>query len=360
MKRVLIKDVAALAGASPATVSKVLNDVPDSGIPEETAERVRRAACDLGYFPSSPARALRCQRTQTIAIVTHDLTPFTAEIIKGVEGAAQAYDLTTVWATHKEDNDLEAKQLLMGLRGQVDGLIVVPARCNRNQRLYDELKRRQVPFVFVDRYVPDYEANYVGTCNEEAAYRLTQALIAQGAQVIACVSGMRGNTALQERCAGYHRALQEAGLPMDWGLLGPAPGESQAEGVQRLLSRRPRVEGVFWSSYQYIQPHLALFRSRGLRVPYDILFAGFDKITLSVSSPEDYDGFSVLCAPCPTAVQPGCEMGCRALELLVQHFGDGATMGMPQRVILEPTYECMPTMLHLDPIQTRRCIRRTE
>ncbi|MCL6432421.1 MAG: LacI family transcriptional regulator [Anaerolineae bacterium] len=345
MKRASIKDVATLAGTSPATVSKVLNNMPASGIPEETAERVRLAAEQLHYVPLSSARQLRRRRTDTVAILLHDLTAFTSEITRGIQEQATARGLTTVLALHDDDSEAEAQQLRMGLRGQVDGLIIAPAHYNRNQTIYDELKDRGVHFVFVDRYIPGYAADYVGLRNEEATYRLTRTLIAQGGTVIGGIFGGHetdaehgGNTALYERFLGYRRALAEAGLPQDQDLYVRRPGEEPEDVVARLLTRRPAVNAILWASYQYIQNTLAQLAAHGVRVPGDLYFAGFDKVQLAVSTAADYQGLRVICGPWPAAIQPGYEMGVRALELLVQAMGSRAAQA-PQHVLLSPHYE---------------------
>ncbi|MCL6431415.1 MAG: LacI family transcriptional regulator, partial [Anaerolineae bacterium] len=196
MGRVSIKHVAALAGTSPATVSKVLNNAANSGIPESTAQRVRWAASKLQYVPLATARSLRSRRTGTIGVILHDLSPHAASIVLAIEQAAAERGMFTVLALHKDSSELESQALLMGLRGQVDGLVVLPARHNNNQRLYDLLRRQGVPFVFVDRYVPGYDADYVGVQNEVAAYRLTRLLINQGCRTIRAIFGASGNTAL--------------------------------------------------------------------------------------------------------------------------------------------------------------------
>lgn len=338
MARVLIKDVAALAGTSPATVSKVLNDVPDSGITEETAQRVRWAAEKLRYVPLSSARSLRRRRTETVALVAHDLTSFTAEIVRGVEAVASGAGLSVVLALHGGDLGLEAQHLQLGLRGQVDGMVVVPARGGHSTALYDELSRHNVPFVFVDRYVPGYPAHYVGTRNEEAAYRLTTSLIRRGARVIGGVTGYRGNTALEERWQGFRRAIEEAGLSYDPALDSMGSRGDEPAWVRRLLAYQPRVEGLFWSSYQYIQPVLPIFAAARLRVPDDIGCAGFDPVSLHLAQKEDYEGVRTITGPWTAAIQAGYEIGRLALGIVLQALG-GHVFAEPERILLEPRYE---------------------
>ena len=345
MKRVSIKDVADLAGSSPATVSKVLTGMPDSRIPKETAQRVRQAALELHYVPLSSAQQLRQQRTRTIAILMPELLPFTSDITHGIQAQAMANGLTTILGLHGHDSAVEAQHLRMGLRGQVDGLIIAPAYHNRNHRIYEELKNRGVPFVVVDNDLPDCEAPHVGLRNEETAYHLTRTLIAQGATVIGGIFGggitldnPGGNTALYERFLGYRRALAEARLPDDGRLCVPQPDEGPDEMFVRLMTSQPVVDGVLWASYQFIQPTLNWLAARGVHVPGDLRFAGFDKVLLALSTAEDYQGLQVIREPWPAAVQPGYEIGVRAMELLKQAMA-GNQPKERQRILLPPHYE---------------------
>jgi DNA-binding LacI/PurR family transcriptional regulator len=348
VKRASIKDVAALADSSSATVSKVLTGMLGSGIPEETAQRVRQAAKKLNYVPLSSAQQLRQQRTQTIAILLAELVPFTSDITHGIQAQAMASGLTTVLGLHGNDNAVEAQHLRMGLRGQVDGLIIAPAHQNRNHHVYEELKNRGVPFVFVDNYLPDYDADYVGLRNEEAAYHLTRTLISQGTTVIGGIfnSGVTlentgGNTALHERFLGYRRALAEAHLSDDERLCVPLPGEGLDEMFVRLLTSQPVADGVLWASYQFMQPTLSWLAARSIHVPGDLRFAGFDKVLLTLSTAEDYQSLQVIREPWPAAVQPGYEMGERALELLRQAMA-GNMPKKRQHILLPPHYEWVP------------------
>ncbi len=345
MKRISIKDVAALAGSSPATVSKVLTGMPDSRIPEETAQRVRQAARQLRYVPLSLAQQLRHKRTQTIAILLPELLPFTSDITHGIQARATAGGLTTILGLHGHDSAVEAQHLRLGLRGQVDGLIIAPAYHNRNHHIYAELKDRGVPFVLVDNDLSGCEAPYVGLRNEETAYHLTRTLIAQEATLIGGIFGggitldnPGGSTALYERFLGYRRALAEARLPDDERLCVPQPGEGPDEMFVRLMTSQPAIDGVLWGSYQFIQPTLNWLAAQGMHVPGDLRFTGFDKVLLALSTAEDYQGLQVIREPWPAAVQPGYEIGVRAMELLKQAMV-GNQPKERQRILLPPHYE---------------------
>lgn len=341
MRRVTIGQVATLAGTSISTVSKVLNNVPNSGIPERTAQRVRHAAEQLQYIPLATARSLRHQSTRTIAVMAHDLSPHAASIIAGVEETAAARQYATVLALHRDQAELEGKNLLIALRGQVDGLIVLPARGGANVRLYELLRRQGVPFVFVDRHIPGFEAHYVGVRNEEAAYRLTRALIVQGARRIRGIFGWRGNTALEQRYLGFRRALVEADLcsPTDTDIA--RWGEYGACWMQECLELRPPVDGLFWGTYHYLQPVLNVLVSRGLRVPEDLHFAGFDKVRLVLSDHDDYEALRAIAAPWPAAIQPSYEMGRRASELLFRSL-EGTALDATEQILLDPYYSELP------------------
>jgi LacI family transcriptional regulator len=339
VRRSSIRDVAARSGTSPTTVSKVLNETPGSAIPLATRDRVLHAARELQYAPSAAAQSLRRRRTRTIGVVTGDLGPFSADIVDGVAAAAEARGQSTILALHREEPELEARQLQLGMRGQVDGLVVVPARHSPNVAAYDALRERGVPFVFVNRHLPGYAADYVGLANEAAAAQLTRGLLAAGATTLAFMSGAAalGSTAMAERFGGFRRALAESGRdPADDALLA-RPGEEKATFLDRLLRGRPRVDGLLWGSYYQIGPALRVMARHGIRVPDDVRFAGFDRISLTLTDEDEYRALRVLQAPWPTAIQPGRAMGERAVHLLLDAAHDQPA-GAPRRLLLQPEY----------------------
>lgn len=337
--RISISDVAAKAGTSISTVSKVLSNAQGYRVSEATARRVRKAVRELNYRPSITARQLRFQRTDTIGIVVPLLTtPFYVDIIRGIQEVMWENGRTVILGISDEDSVLEQRHLTMALQRRVDGLIVAPARNNENANLYDELKDAGIPFVFVDRCLPDYEANYVGTDNREGAYRATRHLLAQGARSICYIGGRGGITALVERFSGYQKALEEEGIEVDPSLVGGGIPEEIDQAVRRFVAVRPRVEGAFMASYFYLQAALPALIEAGIRVPADLPMVGFDSVFFSLSDETDYETTRAITAPLPTVIQPRYEIGRKATEILLADLSQGGTE-MFRQIRLTPQYE---------------------
>ena len=125
MNRPTQVDVARLAGVSRATVSYVLNDVPDARVPDETRQRVLEAIEELGYQPDARAQALRSGSTKTIALIIPDLqNPHFCEYANGIEEAARAagYHLLLSSTTMNDEYAVEIFRALA--RRRFDGLII--------------------------------------------------------------------------------------------------------------------------------------------------------------------------------------------------------------------------------------------
>jgi len=341
--RVSISDVATKAGTSVSTVSKVLSSTQGYRISEATAKRVRQAARELNYRPSSTAQQLRLRRTDTIEIVVPFLTtPFYVDIIRGIQEVMWEHGRTVILGISDEDSALERRHLTMALQRRVDGLIVAPARNNENADLYDELKDAGIPFVFVDRYLPDYEANSVCTDNREGAYRATRHLLAQGARKICYIGGRGGIPALAERLGGYQEALEEEGIEVDPSLVGGGIPAEIAQAARRFLAVRPRIEGAFMSSYLYLQVALPAFIEAGIRIPEDLPMVGFDSVFFSLSDGADYEAAQAITAPLPTVIQPRYAIGRKAAEILLTDLSRGGTETFRQ-IRLAPLYERIDT-----------------
>src|SRR5689334_20405080 len=124
-KRPLQKDVAARAGVSRTTVSFVLNGVENIAIPDETRERVHRAAAELGFRPNAMARSLRGARSNVLGLLTSDIvtTPYSVEIVKGAQDAAMARGYTLLIIDTGGSAAVAEEVVERFLEWRVDGLI---------------------------------------------------------------------------------------------------------------------------------------------------------------------------------------------------------------------------------------------
>ena len=202
-----IKQVAAAAGVSTATVSRVLAN--KSNVSREARTRVDAAIAQLGYRPNLVARSLRSQRSNTIGLLVSDIrNPFFTEVGRAVEDAAYERGFRVVMCNTDENPEKEALYLALMRDENVAGVIVSPAP--------QETPRAHgwglgMPLVVIDREPPLSGHDSVVLDNAAAAAELTAHLIRQGYRRIAGLFGAIGSTG-EERRAGFLQALHDAGL----------------------------------------------------------------------------------------------------------------------------------------------------
>ncbi|MEV6289793.1 LacI family DNA-binding transcriptional regulator [Streptomyces sp. NPDC051896] len=200
-----INDVAQAAGVSPATVSRVLNG---GRVTAERAERVRRAAAELGFAPNRVARSLRMQRSSVIGLIIPDIeNPFFTALARGVEDAAQRTSYSVVLCNTDGNLDKERRYLDIAIAERMAGVIVAAA--SRGRTDVSALQSRGIPVVAVDRRPGGAGVDAVLVDNEEGSAAATAHLLARGYRRIACITGPQGASTAEERLAGYRSALRE-------------------------------------------------------------------------------------------------------------------------------------------------------
>jgi LacI family transcriptional regulator len=312
-----IRDVARRAGVSTMTVSRVINRSGYTS--QETRARVERAVVDLGYVPNALARHLRSKRTRTVALVLSDLTnPFFTTIARGVEDVAASHDFAVMFCNTDESESEEIEYLRMLIQRRIDGVLLVPASSSGTSlRL---LRSHGVPVVIVDRRVPSPLVDEVRSDSEAGAYQLIRHLIDLGHRRIAMLSGSRGISTSADRVRGYQRALNDAGIAFDDGLV-LYEGFGVDGGLRmgrQLLDLSPQPTALFAANNFIAFGAIRALREVGTRVPDDMSLVAFDDL------PDDW-----LVDPFITVVnQRAYEMGRRAAELMLERLAGG---GRPKR-----------------------------
>lgn len=273
--RATVKDVARLAGVSPKTVSNVITGaVPVS---EGTRSRVEQALAELDYVPNLAARGLRNGRTGVIALALPDLaTTFSATMVQAFVRAAKPRGWN-VLVEETTDAEGEATLLTRAREHQVDGLVLNPV-------LLESSAVRQtgpLPPVVLIGEVDQPAVDHVWVDNPAAVRSLVGALLRSGRRRVA-VLGVMNTASSQLRLAGYHQALDEAGLIPDPSLEIPTAAWSIEQGhtamAGLLCSTLPLPDAVVcFTDSLAIGAVGALVRS-GVRVPEDVAVAGYDDI----------------------------------------------------------------------------------
>ncbi|GAB2662245.1 LacI family DNA-binding transcriptional regulator [Kribbella swartbergensis] len=315
-----LEQVAALAGVSRATVSRVVNGSPK--VLPDTVAAVERAIGELGYVPNRAARALVTRRTDSVAIVVPEpdsrvfSDPFFAGILRGVSLTLAPTSSQLVLLLEPAEGD--DQRLLRYLRGgHVDGAIIVSHHGRDN--VLQELAQLPLPIVFSARPLGvDVPVASVDVDNVAGARTAVEYLLSIGRRRIGTIAGPLDMTAGLDRLTGYQDVMKEAGLPeaVAFGDFTPDGGEQAA---LRLFDEFPDLDGLFVANDLMATTALRVLSQRGRRVPEDVAVVGFDDSVMATTT-----------TPKLTTVrQPIEKLGARLAEILLAKIG-GADLTSPE------------------------------
>jgi LacI family transcriptional regulator len=301
---VTIFDVAAEAGVSTATVSRVANGHPN--IREETRVRVQEAMTRLGYVANLRARGLAGGKTNVIGLLVDDLeSSYITQIVRGVDGAVFERGYGVMLTTTHQRAGRGPRHLAPLFNGLADGVIVLFA--TGFETYVVEATEYGYPIVIVD-HDPGPAAPVINTANEEGARRAVEHLIDLGHRRIGIITGEQDIASARQRLQGYRSALHAAGLPADDRLVAEANFlvEGGARATDHLLDLEDPPTAIFASSDTEAFGAMLTISQRGLSIPGDVSLVGFDDI------PEA----SYVTPALTTVRQPMHEMGRLAAETL--------------------------------------------
>lgn len=268
--------VAALAGVSRATVSRVVNGA--ASVDPQLATSVQRAVKALNYVPNRAARTLASRRTYTVTLLVPESTskvfadPFFAAVVEGVARYLNTTDYMLNMVTSPESNPEKTRRYLLG--GNVDGVLVVSHHTGDHS--WSHLNG-SLPLVFAGRPLTDTaDAYFVEVDNEEGAATATNHLIAAGRRSIATIAGPQDMHPGVDRLAGWRAALVQAGLSDALVEAGDFTVASGAAAMRRLLERGRPIDGVFAANDQMAAGAYSVLKEHGLRIPEDVALVGFD------------------------------------------------------------------------------------
>ncbi len=315
MSRATIEEVAAVAGVSRSTVSRVVNG--SSAVSPEAAEAVRAAIARLNYVPNRAARSLASRQTHAIALVVPEDTtrffgdPFFAAIVSGISARLRQSDyILNLFIASDDPGD---KMTSFVRNGGVDGAIIVSHHTGDR---YIERIASALPVVFGGRPMSVRPEDYVvDTDNLLGGRMATEHLIGIGRKRIATITGPANMPAAVDRSDGYRQALAAAGLEPAGEYDG---GFSETGGVEaaRLLldAHGEPPDAIFVASDLMARGAMSVLRGAGLRVPEDIAIVGFDDSPVATS----------VDPPLTTVRQPMFTQGRTMADILLELLSGGA------------------------------------
>ena len=308
-KKVTIRDVAAAAGVSYQTVSRVLNDRPD--VAEDTRQRVHQVILELGYRPSAIARSLISNHTYTLGLITSDFSDyFFTQVIVGAEAEARKHDYFFMLCSTERNPDDEPEFFRLLTERNVDGILFARPSTEQDSRHILSLLQQGMPLVTTAYHMPGIPLTVVDVDNVDGGFQATRCLIDGGHQRIATITGPPDWKSVNDRLYGYQLALQQAGLPFTDLLLdaGDWSYESGYQAMQRLLQRAPQLTAVFAHNDQMAIGAIRALLEAGRRIPGDVAVVGYDDIPAAAYS----------YPPLTTIRQPMRKVGKVATQLLIE------------------------------------------
>jgi LacI family transcriptional regulator len=322
---VTIRDVARVAHVHPGTVSRALGDETRSLVNSETAERVQRAADELGYRPNPIARGLKTNRSFTIGVIIPDITnPLFPPILRGIEDRLEAAGYTALVVNTDNDAGRERHHVEAMLDRQVDGLICATARLDH---ALPATVASGLPIVLVNRSGED-DSVAAATVDDHEGIRLAvEHLTALGHRRIGHLAGPQNTSTGRHRRAGFVDAMRAAGLRVSESEIRVCGSFNVREGAvacAELLDAAADLTAVVAANDLLAIGCYDTFEERGVRCPLDISVVGFNDMPL----------VDHLRPPLTCVRVPQRDIGMAAADLMLAALGDGDTE--PRVVLLEP------------------------
>lgn len=275
-----IHDVALDAKVSPTTVSRYINNRID--LPAATAARIDAAIAKLDYRPNLLAKRLSTGRTEAIGLVAPEIRePFFAELASAVEDEADRHGYTIFMSSTRSDRQREIASLNRLHDRHVDGLIMMTNTPDDGTLAKLIGKRRNV--VLIDEDIPGVQVPRVFVENEIGAYAATRHLIDAGHQRIAYIGGPHGLYSVEQRRAGFLRAMQEAGLEVlpEHMAGGSFAREFARQATLDFLKTATPPTAIFGSSDYIVIGIMQGLKQAGVPVPQKMSIVGFDDMPLT-------------------------------------------------------------------------------
>lgn len=326
-----LMNVAQAASVSLATASRVFSN-PEM-VRQDTAERVLRAAGELGFRPNLLGAKLRAQRTRIVGVMlpTMENAVF-AECWRGIEEAALAQGYSLMLVTSRYEPERERERIEYLLRHRVDGMVLTVADAARSAVL-DQLDAERVPYVLAYNQGPrSGKRHSVSVDNRASARAGVETLIAAGHRRICVVSGtFAASDRARQRHAGYRDAMRAHGLeplpPLSLPAHTPTQTPAEVERIRQFVTAPSAPTALFCTNDMLAIGVISVLKRLGLSVPGDMSVLGYDGIELG----------QLLERPLSTVVQPNNEIGARALACLLAQLDSGNAGAGPDQGLTRAT-----------------------
>jgi LacI family transcriptional regulator len=326
-KTVTIQHVAARAGVSAMTVSRVLNG--SRRVAPETRQRIEQAIEELGYVPNALAKGLLKGHTRTLGIIVGDMTnPFWVDVASGAEEVAYRNGYVIVFGDSGHSNEKESKLIHTMVSNRIDGLLI-NAFDDESQKALKNLVRRDYPIVLIANELKGIQADIVTSDTVYGAQVLTRHLLDLGHRRIALLNGPKNNPQSREREQGYKAMLCDYGVElrpelMVEGRYNRGGGNSSAQQLLNLPADRRPTAVIACNNFLALSV-IETVRNAHLRIPEDIALVSFD----------DFELANVIYPFLTVIAQPARMYGVQAAQLLIDRLNNPEKW-RPSRLVFTP------------------------
>lgn len=275
-----IHEVARRARVSIATVSRTINGVPT--VTPQLSRRVWKVIKELGYYPNTQARALVSGRSRIFGLIVSEITnPFFPEIVQGFEDIAVQHNYEILTTSTVHDPKRMALSVRRMIERRVEGVAIVTF--GMEEELFDDLKSRQVPLVFIDVGPSLPRMSNIRIDYLHGIRQAVQHLAALRHDQIAFISGPLVLKTAVARQRAFVQAMEEVGLPLEpkYQIEGNHTMEGGIEALKQLLNLPKPPTAVLCSNDMTAIGVMRQAYEEGIRVPDDLSVIGFDDIRLA-------------------------------------------------------------------------------
>lgn len=318
--KVTSAEVAARAGVSQSAVSRVFT--PGASASPKTAEKVKRAAAELGYRPNVLARAMVSGKSRIIGVIVAYLeNQFYPDVLEKLSNALQAegYHVLVFMASNTSGNINRVVEEILDY--QVDGIIA--ASVALSSELSDRCQAANIPMVLFNRGQDDTSMSIVTSDNLAGGRKIADFLVAGGHQKIGYIAGWEGASTQRDREAGFLQGLTEAGLSLHARTVGNFHMDQAREATLQMFTQDPPDAVFVANDHMALAVMDTLRHELGIKVPEDVSVVGYDDVTMS-----SWPSYNLT-----TVRQPANRMVAETVTTLLAKINDIETL--PRKVEIE-------------------------
>lgn len=324
---VTIHDIAKILGIDSSTVSRALNN--SSRVAQKTKDKIQEKARELGYQKNHLATNLRKSKTSILGVVVPRISRhFFSSAISGIEETAYRLGYTVIICQSLEQLEKEKNILDTLLANRVEGVLISISMETQNYDHFENLKNRNIPFVFFDRHCNIPNNSNVLIDDYQAGFDATEHLILNGKKCIAHFSGPQNLEIYKNRFLGYKAALKKHNIDFieELVLSSSLMEKDGIENTKKVLALSLKVDGIFSANDVAAIGAIKFLKTKNINIPMDIAIVGFSNEPIS----------SVIEPPLTTINQSGFEIGKTSAELLISQITNKSLEFRNKTIIIKP------------------------